>query len=167
MRAAMDEDFARFVGARQQRLLRAAYLVCGDRHLAEDLLQGALIKMATRWDDLRLENPDAYIRTILYRDAVSSWRKRRREVVVDLPPDPGVAAHDDEVGLRLDLERGLAELTPKQRAVIVARFFDDRSVREAADALGVSEGTVKSQTYAALERLRAVLPDLVTTEEDR
>ena len=92
MRHEVDEEFARYVRARQHRLLRAAYLVCGDAHLAEDLLQGAFAKLAGRWDKLRGENPDAYVRKILYRDAVSSWRKTRRESLSSLPlievPDP-------------------------------------------------------------------------------
>ena len=160
MRPEVDEEFARYVRARQHRLLRAAYLVCGDAHLAEDLLQGALTKLAARWDKLRHENPDAYVRRILYRDAVSSWRKTRRESLSSVPLIE-VPVHDrtSQTSQRVDLERALAELTPKQRAVVVLRFFEDRSEIEAAEALGVSVGTVKSQTHAALARLRALLPD--------
>lgn len=168
MRAETDEEFARYVGARQHQLLRAAYLVCGDRALAEDLLQGALAKLALRWERVRDDNPDAYVRTILYRDAVSSWRKRRRELLVEAVPeraDHGWA--DAGVADRLDLTAALDALTPKQRAVVVLRFFEDRSVAETATALGVGEGTVKSQTYAALERLRTVVPGLVVQEDDR
>lgn len=79
MREAMDADFAAYVRARQQGLLRAAYLVCGDRALAQDLLQDALVKLARQWDSVRHRNPDGFVRTVLYRDAVSTWRKRRRE----------------------------------------------------------------------------------------
>lgn len=160
MRRDVDEEFARYVRARQHRLLRAAYLVCGDAHLAEDLLQGALSKLATRWDKLRTENPDAYVRRILYRDAVSSWRRTRRESLSSLPLID-VPVHDraSQTGQRIDLDRALAELTPKQRAVVVLRFFEDRSEAEAAEVLGVSVGTVKSQTHAALGRLRELLPD--------
>ena len=160
MRHEVDDEFARYVRARQHRLLRAAYLVCGDAHLAEDLLQGALTKLASRWDKIRHENPDAYVRRILYRDAVSSWRKTRRESLSSLPLLE-VPVHDrtSQTSQRVDLERALAELTPKQRAVVVLRFFEDRSEIEAAEALGVSVGTVKSQTHAALARLRTLLPD--------
>lgn len=160
MRHEMDEEFARYVRARQHRLLRAAYLVCGDAHLAEDLLQAALTKVAARWDRLRHENPDAYVRRILYRDAVSSWRRTRRESLSSLPLIE-VPVHDrsEQTGQRVDLERALAELTPKQRAMVVLRFFEDRSEGEAAEVLGVSVGTVKSQTHAALGRLRTLLPD--------
>ena len=163
MRHEVDEDFARYVRARQHRLLRAAYLVCGDAHLAEDLLQGAFAKLAGRWDKLRGENPDAYVRKILYRDAVSSWRRTRRESLSSLPlievPDVGLSDASTRAGQRVDLERALAQLTPKQRAVVVLRFFEDRSEIESAEALGVTVGTVKSQTHAALARLRALLPD--------
>ena len=160
MRHEVDEEFARYVRARQHRLLRAAYLVCGDAHLAEDLLQGALTKVAARWDRLRHENPDAYVRRILYRDAVSSWRRTRRESLSSLPLIE-VPVHDrsEQTGQRVDLERALAELTPKQRAMVVLRFFEDRSEGETAEVLGVSVGTVKSQTHAALGRLRTLLPD--------
>ena len=162
MRHEVDEEFARYVRARQHRLLRAAYLVCGDAHLAEDLLQGALAKLATRWERLRHENPDAYVRKILYRDAVSSWRRTRREIAVALPRSRAAGSSRTGrpgTGERVDLLRALAQLTPKQRAVVVLRFFEDRSEADTADALGVSVGTVKSQTHAALARLRTLLPD--------
>ncbi len=86
-----DAEFAEHVRARQGRLLRAAFLVCGDARLAEDLLQGALVKLAGNWAGLRDEHPDAYVRRIHYRDAVSSWRRRRREVVgldAERPEEP-------------------------------------------------------------------------------
>lgn len=162
MRREVDEEFAQYVRARQHRLLRAAFLVCGDLHLAEDLLQGALVKLAARWERLRNEDPDAYVRKILYRDAVSSWRRTRRESLSLFPeldldrPEPDRAPGTGE---RLDLLRALAQLTPKQRAVVVLRFFEDRSEADTADALGVSVGTVKSQTHAALARLRTLLPE--------
>ena len=162
MRREVDEEFAQYVRARQHRLLRAAFLVCGDAHLAEDLLQGALVKLASRWDRLRNENPDAYVRKILYRDAVSAWRRTRRETVSLFPDLDLQRAEPDRspgAGERLDLMRALGQLTPKQRAVVVLRFFEDRSEADTADALGVSVGTVKSQTHAALARLRTLLPE--------
>ena len=162
MQSEVDEEFARYVRARQHQLLRAAYLVCGDAHLAEDLVQGALAKLASRWERLRHENPDAYVRRILYRDAVSSWRRTRRESLSSLPDLPaGVPERDraPETASRVDLQRALAHLTAKQRAVVVLRFFEDRSEADTAEVLGVSVGTVKSQTHAALARLRVLLPD--------
>lgn len=159
----VDEDFARYVRARQHVLLRAAYLVCGDAHLAEDLLQQAFAKVALRWDRLRSENPDAYVRRILYRDAVSSWRRTRRESLVDVLPEPGRPDESERVVDRLDVERALASLTPKQRAVVVLRYFEDRTEADTAEVLGVSVGTVKSQAHAALARLRDQIPDLAPT----
>lgn len=160
MQREVDEDFARYVRARQHVLLRAAYLVCGDAHLAEDLLQQAFTKVARRWDRLRHENPDAYIRRILYRDAISAWRRTRRESLVTALPDTGTADPTSGVTDRVELERALAALTPRQRAVLVLRFFEDRSEADTAEVLGVGIGTVTSQTHAALARLRDRIPGL-------
>src|SRR3954452_20590039 len=80
-------EFVAFVQARQHRLLRSAYLVCGDHHRAEDLLQDALVKLALRWRQVRHGEPEAYLRTIMYRDAVSWWRRRRRETLSDAVPE--------------------------------------------------------------------------------
>jgi RNA polymerase sigma-70 factor (sigma-E family) len=163
MRREVDEEFASYVRARQHRLLRAAYLVCGDAQLAEDLLQGAFVKLALRWDRLRTENPDAYVRRILYRDAVSAWRRTRRESIAEVLPETLSGDHSTAVGDRLDVERALATLTPRQRAVVVLRYFEDRTEVDTADVLGVSVGTVKSQTHAALARMRERVPDLSPT----
>jgi RNA polymerase sigma-70 factor (sigma-E family) len=155
------EEFAAFARSCQPRLLRAAYLICGDAHLAQDLLQSALVKVALRWSQLRDGAPEAYARTVLYRDAVSWWRKQRREVPVAAPPD--VRAPDisgDEVPLRVVFARALRRLTPKQRAVLVLRFFEDNTEARTAAVLGVSVGTVKSQTAVALRRLRELAPEL-------
>lgn len=99
------------------------------------------------------------MRRVLVRENISRWRRRRwREVPGHDAPEPG--AVDDPTG-RLDLRRALLALAPRQRAIVVLRFLEDRSVAETAAALGVTEGTVKSQTRDALARLRAVLPDQV------
>jgi RNA polymerase sigma-70 factor (sigma-E family) len=169
MKRPVDPDYASYVRSRQHALLRSAYLVCGDRALAEDLLQEALIKLALRWERVREDNPDGYLRTILYRDAVSAWRKRHREVVLDVVPDApervaGLAV--DRLPERMVLDEALAALTARQRVIVVLRFYEDRSVLETADILGISDGTVKSQTHVALAHLRHLLPDLVTTEEE-
>jgi RNA polymerase sigma-70 factor (sigma-E family) len=161
VKAGPDDDgyaeFGAFVAARQHRLLRAAYLICGDRHLAEDLLQGALVKLALRWQ--KVDEPEAFLRTVLYRDAVSWWR-RRREQSVALPPEAPRPDHTDDIALRLVFERALARLTRRQRAVLVLRFFEDLTEARTAEVLGVSVGTVKSQTSVALRRLRELAPEL-------
>ena len=155
-----DVEFVEYVRARQHMLLRAAYLVCGDLPLAEDLLEGALVKLARQWERVRDEQPDAFVRRILYRDAISSWRNRRPEVVGmdalwEEPPDSWDA---EEVERRLDVLRALGGLTPRQRATVVLRYFEDRTEQDTAEVLGVSVGTVRSQTHDALRHLRAALP---------
>lgn len=153
--------FTEYVAARQAGLLRTAYLLTGHRQDAEDLVQQALVKVVPHWH--RIDgDPDPYVRRVLVRENVSRWRRRRwREVLGHESADPGTS--EDPSG-RLDLQRALAALAPRQRAVVVLRFLEDRSVAETADALGVAEGTVKSQTADALARLRVLLPDVEVVE---
>jgi RNA polymerase sigma-70 factor (sigma-E family) len=153
------DDFAAFVHGCHPRVLRSAYLICGDLHLAEDLVQSALVKVALRWTSLRDGSPEAYLRTVLYRDAVSWWRRQRREVIVAAPPTPP-AEEERDVPLRLVFADALRRLTPKQRAVLVLRYFEDQTEARTAEVLGVSVGTVKSQTAVALRRLRELAPEL-------
>lgn len=90
----VDDDFRDFVRARQEPMLRAAVLMCGNHHLAQDLLQEALAKLASRWSQVRDGSPEAYVRTILYRDAISHWRKWRREKPYDVhSPDGDFVTH--------------------------------------------------------------------------
>ena len=158
----MDEqEFTAWAAGTERRLLRAAYLLTGDLHRAEDLVQEALVKVAMRWDRLRGGNPTAYARTIIVRDNISWWR-RRREVLVD-PGDQlatSVAVSSDPEAA-LVVRRALQRLTPAQRAVVVLRHFDDLSVEETAAILRVAPGTVKSQNAAALARLREGAPELL------
>lgn len=154
-----EESFRRWAGERQLALLRTATLLTGDRQRAEDLVQEALTKVALRWRRLR-DDPEAYARQIIVRDNISAWRKRRREVVVDQVPRVVVPDHTAASERRLLLDEALATLTPRQRAVVVLRYYDDLTERAAAEALGVSVGTVKSQTHLALSRLREAAPEL-------
>ena len=154
---AEEEEFVAFVRARQTALLRTAYLLTGHTQDAEDLVQVALVKVASAWR--RVENPDAYVRQVLVRENVSRWRRRRwREVLVDRPREESAPGVDPT--LRLTLQEALGRLAPRQRAVIVLRYLDDLSERETAEALGVAVGTVKSQSRDALARLRALVGDL-------
>ena len=159
----MDEDeaaFTRWAQERQVALLRTAVLLTGDHHRAEDLVQEALAKVAARWPRLRDGHPEAYARQVLVRDNVSWWRRHRREVV-DAAPDPGrTGTGEPAADRRMLLDQALATLTPKQRAVVVLRYFDDLPERETAELLGVSVGTVKSSTSLALRRLREAAPEL-------
>src|SRR5690606_4358969 len=172
---AAGEGYVAYVVARQTALLRSAVLVTGDPHTAQDVLQEALIKLAGRWDRVGPDNPDAYVRRVMYRDNISRWRRHRREVLVhevadDARPVGGSAAVDPaERVTGIDVRRALLQLTDKQRVVLVLRYYDDLSETQIAQALGVSNGTVKSQAHAALRRLRQLLPQaaeaLVGTEE--
>jgi RNA polymerase sigma-70 factor (sigma-E family) len=152
------EEFTRWARARQGHLLRASLLLTGDRQRAEDLVQEALTKVAMRWGRLRGSSPDAYARTVMYHDHVSWWRKRRHEVLtaydVDLAQEPAAPER------RILLLAALGSLTPRQRAVIVLRYFEDLTERQVAEVLGVSLGTVKSQTHLSLRRLREAAPEL-------
>lgn len=153
-----EESYVAWVQGTQQRLLRSAFLICGDLTRAEDLVQEALVKVALRWERLRDANPTAYARTIIVRDHISWWRRNRREVVALVDIDQ---SHDRDIEPRLVVARALARLTRSQRAVLVLRHLDDLSERETAEILGVSVGTVKSQNAAALARLREGAPELL------
>jgi RNA polymerase sigma-70 factor (sigma-E family) len=161
---ALAPDFDAFVRARTPALLRSAYLLTGDQHLAEDLVQSALGQTHLAWRRLHATgNAEAYTRKTMYHLQVSRWRRRRvvEAFTGDIPDRPGVQSdHAELTVLRLSLRSALARLTPKQRAVIVLRFFDDLPEVQAAETLGVSVGTIKSQTAKALERLRILAPEL-------
>lgn len=155
----MDEQgFTEWAAGRQRQLLRSAYLLSGDLHRAEDLVQEALTKVALRWSRLADGNPTAYALRIISRDNISWWR-RRRDVPTESFRDAGAS---EEPEIALVVRRALARLTPGQRAVVVLRHFDDLTERETAEVLGVSIGTVKSQNAAALARLRTGAPELLS-----
>ncbi|UMG93926.1 SigE family RNA polymerase sigma factor [Nocardioides sp. TF02-7] len=157
------DAFDEFVRARTTALTRTAYLLTGDAHLAEDLVQTALFKAARAWH--RIEgDPEPYVRRILYTQNVSWWRRRRwRETPLASYDDTAVAADTD---LRLSLEDALRRLTERQRTVLVLRFFEDLTEVQTAAALGIGAGTVKSIARQALARLRTLAPDLEQLLED-
>ncbi|MGW2291818.1 SigE family RNA polymerase sigma factor [Streptomyces phaeochromogenes] len=165
MDAQGHERFREFVENRSSALLKTAVLLSGgDRHAAEDLLQSALIKAAGRWQ--RIDEPEAYVRQILYRQQVSRWRLkwRRRELTVAEPPEGtgGTATADasSAVDLRIVMRGALARLTARQRTVLVLRYFEDLPEADVARILGCSVGTVRSTTHRSLARLRALAPEL-------
>ncbi|GGO78185.1 SigE family RNA polymerase sigma factor [Nonomuraea cavernae] len=159
------DDFREFVLARQQVLMRTAYLLTGDAHLAEDLLQSVLIKVAGKWPKLSGGNPEAYVRKALVNQYISWKRRPRPEVLGTELPERG-ASHDDAALHRIVLRQALARLAPRQRAVIVLRFWEDLTEAQTAEALGCSPGTVKSQAHHALARLRAFAPELACLLND-
>src|SRR5688572_4436860 len=154
-----QDDFEAFVRGRWVALLRTAYLLTGDRHLAEDLLQESLAVAARHWDRVcRAGAPEAYVRRVLYTRSVDAWRWRRRQ---PLPTDRREAAatgadSSADSDRRVVLAAALARLTPRQRAVLVLRFYEDRTEQQTAELLGCSVNTVKSQTRHALGRLRVL-----------
>lgn len=165
MDTAGDPAFLDFVRTRSGALLRSAYLLTGDRHLAEDLVQTALAKTALRWGRIEVRNAEAYARKVLYHEQVDGWRRRKVAEAFpgDLPERPSYASESDDTDLKVAVQRALSRLGPRQRAVIILRFFEDRTERETAEILGCSIGTVKSQAHRALASLRAAAPDLLDT----
>jgi RNA polymerase sigma factor (sigma-70 family) len=106
------------------------------------------------------ERPAGGARTILTRDNISWWRRRGREIVVEAPPESSASSDLVASERRMLVNSALDHLTAKQRAIVVLRFYDDLSVPQTAQTLGISEGTVKSQTHAALARMREQAPEL-------
>jgi RNA polymerase sigma-70 factor (sigma-E family) len=158
------EGFEPFVHARAQALARYAYLLVYDAQLAEDLVQQAMTELANRWPRLRDGNPEAYARKVILNAAAGRARRRKvvREDTTDAVPDTAsIADAAADLDLQLALDAVLAGLPPRQRAVLVLRFYEDLSEAETAAQLRVSIGTVKSQTHHALSRLRAFAPDLL------
>lgn len=166
MSAANEDAFRAFAVSRRPTLRRTAFLLCGDWHLADDLVQTALVKLYVAWPRLRESAPpDAYAQRTLMRCFLDERRRPwRRESPVDHIDLDRAAAHAEND--LLDLGSALGHLPRRQRATLLARFWLDLSVAQTADALGCSEGTVKSQTARALTTLRELLgnPALVTEE---
>ncbi|GAA2294895.1 SigE family RNA polymerase sigma factor [Streptomyces kunmingensis] len=156
------ERFRDFVDARWSALLRLANLLTGgDLHEAEDLVQIALLKALGRWR--HIEDPEGYVRKVMYRHQISRWRLRRphREPTFATPPErSGLADGTSDADLRIAVGQALARLTPRQRTVLVLRYFEDLSETEVAGVLGCSVGTVRSTTHRSLARLRGLAPEL-------
>ncbi|MEV6107444.1 SigE family RNA polymerase sigma factor [Streptomyces sp. NPDC051940] len=159
-----EERFREFVESRSHVLLKAALLLSGgDLAAAEDLLQSALIKAADRWQ--RIEEPEAYVRQVLYRQQIGRWRLKwpGHERTVAEPPDSHAPEAGDEshaVETRLVLGRALRRLTPRQRTMLVLRYYEDLPEAQVAGLLGCSVGTVRSTTRRALDKLRDMSPEL-------
>jgi RNA polymerase sigma-70 factor (sigma-E family) len=156
-----DDDFRDFATAASPSLSRTAYLLTGDHQLAEDLLQSALANTFRHWRRIRTGNPVAYVRQAMHREQISWWRRRRPIEHLSGEPVERGRAEDlaDHAAQRLSLAQLLAQLPPRQRAVVVLRFYDDLTEVETARVLGCAVGTVKRQTYDALARLRQAMPE--------
>jgi RNA polymerase sigma-70 factor (sigma-E family) len=156
------DDFDEFVAGNLERLLRTAYLITWDAGEAEDLVQECLFKLARRWPRVRgMAQPRAYARRVLVNLALDAarGRARRRGELNEAPAVADEPARDLLVGLetRAELLDVLARLTPRQRAVLVLRYFNDLTEAQTAEVLGCSPGTVKSNASRGLARLREAL----------
>jgi len=172
-----DADFTAYLEARQGRLLRTAYLLTGDQHQAEDLLQTSMAKLYLAWDKVRDRGSiDAYARRIMVNEHNSAWRRpwRRRERATDFadagaPVDTPVR-HEYDEGVGGAVWQLVQTLPRRARAVVVLRYYEQLTEAETAEVLGVSVGTVKSQNARAMAALRARTPAALRPgagEEDR
>jgi RNA polymerase sigma-70 factor (sigma-E family) len=149
----MDDTFDDFVRARAGALFRYGFVLTGDADDAADLVQEALLRLGDAWHRVvRKDDPEGYVRTIMARQHVSWWRRRRRERLMADTPEPGYT------DVRLDGDAGLwaelGTLPQRQRAVLVLRYYEDLPDAEIAAILGISTGTVRSQASRALDKLR-------------
>jgi RNA polymerase sigma-70 factor (sigma-E family) len=163
-----DAEFTAYLQARQARLLRTAYLLTGDQHQAEDLLQTSLAKLYLAWDKVHdRESVDAYVRRIMVNENSSLWRRpwKRHERATGALPDTAVTDVYDE-GVGAEVWRVVQTLPRKARAVVVLRYYEQLTEAETADVLGISVGTVKSQCSRALAQLRTRM-DISGGEEER
>ncbi|WP_298891729.1 SigE family RNA polymerase sigma factor [uncultured Serinicoccus sp.] len=156
-----EDDFAVFVGAHQLTLQRAAFLLCGDREVARDLVQEALTRTAARWPKVREGMPLAYTRRVLYTVHVDRWRRHGAELATQDPPEQ-VDVDGRSWADSLAVRQVLQQLPPRARAVVVLRYFEDLDVATTAQTLGISQGTVKSQTSLGLARMRELLSEVST-----
>ncbi len=154
-----DAEFSEYMAARQPSLLRTAYLLTGDPHTAEDLVQTALAKLYLSWEKVqRQDSLDGYVRRILVNEHNSLWRrgwKKRETTIAELPEQ---TAEPQQGGADADLWALVQTLPRKQRAAVVLRYYEQLTEAETAAVLGVSVGTVKSQTSRALATLRTRVP---------
>jgi RNA polymerase sigma-70 factor (sigma-E family) len=158
-----ETDFQQYVSLRTGALLRLAYLLSGDAHTAEDLVQESLLRCHRRWDKVtHADNPDAYVRRVVVNQHLS-WRRRRSSTELVVEPDhlPQVGAADSQESLaaRDLLWRAMHQLPTRQRTVLVLRYYEDLCDADIADLLGCRDGTVRSLAARAFANLREH-PDL-------
>jgi RNA polymerase sigma-70 factor (sigma-E family) len=158
-----EQEFAEYFVARRDAVRRSAYLLCGDWHRADDFAQTAFVSLHRHWRRIRDRGAlDAYVRRTLVRAVIDESRRpwRRERFTDEVPETPGPGPEvGDAVATRSTLLQALAKVPPRQRAVLVLRFLEGLDVSGVAEALGCTEGTVKSQTARGLATLRAELGD--------
>lgn len=157
-----EADFTAYVHARQEALLRFAFLVTADAEAAKDLVQSALTKAFLRWDRIStLEAPDAYVRRIIVNEHTSWWRAawRRREVTSTPLVEVSTLAAGEQRPHDAELWAHIVALSPMQRAIVVLRFYEDLTEAQTAEVLGCTLGTVKTHSSRAMERLRGRLKE--------
>ncbi len=148
-----DEEFVSFVADNSASLLTAAWMLTGDPHVAEELVQEAMERVYLKWSRVRRGQPKAYARKIVVNLHTDRWRARRKEVLTDVVPERGGGRESQHV----DLVRALQSLPAREREVVVLRHYLDQSERATADALGIGVGTVKASGSRGLSRLRSLL----------
>ena len=175
-RRVFEAEFEEFARARAPHLYRSAWLLCGNGHQAEDLVQETLAKVYVRWRKPlggHIDNPAAYAQTALTRTFLSSRRRRSsRELPFAEPPDAVVPDGSAVSDVRIALVEALGGLAPADRVVLVLRYLEDLGVDEVADRMGVSPGAVRNRSMRALDRIRplldtalAVIPEKGTTHD--
>jgi RNA polymerase sigma-70 factor (sigma-E family) len=162
---AWEIAYREFFVARQRSLMRTAYAILGSWPAAEDAVQTAFTQLYVHWPRIQPGAVDTYARRTVVHTCFRVAKQHGRETVTDRLPDRKVAGPEQQVD-RLDLIDALAGLSPKARAVIVLRFLDDLPVAEVALVLDLPEGTVKSQTARALERLQSLLAEPESIERN-
>ena len=169
MRKADEAEYAELVAAVSTRLFHTAFAVCRDRSVAEDAVQSALTTAYLSWRRVRAaDSPEAYLRRMVLNQ-LFTWRRRaswRAEEPRAEVPDTGSASYEESVVTHDEVWHALAALPARQRAVVVLRYYEDLSEAQIADALGIRPGTVKSQTSAAMARLRRDMHDVDARGKD-
>lgn len=154
-----EDQFAEFVAGALPRLLRFGHALTGDAASAEDLVQTALARSLRAWRLRRIDDPQAFVQKVMVNSYATWYRSRlRREVLISEPLNgPTQKNHAERIEDRDVVWRALSKLPPRQRAVIVLRYYEDLSEHDIAEVMGISAGTVKSQSARALRRLADVL----------
>lgn len=164
----MDDELADFVRARYPQLLRRGYLLTGNQLAAEDLVQEALARCCAAWRRHPITEPDAYVHRVMVNVLISRSRLRRfREEVTADVPESGAVDPTSQHADRDVVWRALQETPPRQRAVLVLRFYEDMTESEIAACLDITVGTVRSQTAKGLAKLRRLAPAAIRTEDPR